>query len=409
MRRHLWPLGLAAALLSPFLASSVRAQPAEDPPLSLEQALDLATSRSYVVSAAQREFQAQDAAVRQAGAWRNPELAASVEDSRNATRTTATTLNIPIELGGKRAARVKAALRSHDLAQVELGQAQAEVRSTTIAAYFAVLAAQERAKLAADSATLATDGARAVSRRVAAGKVSPVDATRAQVDRANAQLEAAEAQAELATARHALAALWGDTEPRFVRVTGDVNTIPERAPWTELMSRLEDAPALLAARAEVDRRKALVDVERSKAVPDVTLSVGAKRDNELGRTQAIVGLSIPLPVFDRNQGGVLEASRRADKAEDDFQAARLRALTELQGAAAQLTVARTSLQVLQSTVLPAAQQAYESAIRGFEAGKSAFLDVIDAQRSLLQARARYLNTLSHAYQAATAIDRLLGR
>lgn len=405
MRELLWPLGLAAALLSPF---TVRAQQTADT-LTLEQALELATSRSFVVSAAQRELEAQDGSVRQAGAFRNPELAASVEDTRSATRTTTTTLSIPLELGGKRAARVKAAQRSHDLAQVELTNAKAQVRSSAIAAYFTVLAAQERSKLAGNSADLATSGVQAVSKRVAAGKVSPVDATRAQVDQANAQLELAEAQAELSTARHALANLWGDAEPRFVRVAGDINVIPERASLPELMGRLEEAPALLAARTEVERRKALVDVERSKATPDVTLSVGAKRDNELGRTQAIVGLSIPLPLFDRNQGAVHEASKRADKAEDEFQAARLRVLADLQTAAAQLSIARTSLQMLQSTVLPAAQQAYDSASKGFEAGKFGFLDVIDAQRSLLQARARYLSTLSNAYQAATAIDRLLGR
>lgn len=405
MRRLLWPLGLAAALLSPF---AVRAQQTADT-LTLEQALDLAASRSFVVSAAQRELEAQDGAVRQAGAMRNPEFAASVEDTRSATRTTTATLNIPFELGGKRGARVHAAQRSHELAQVELANTKAQLRSSTIAAYFAALSAQERSKLAASSAELATSGAQAVAKRVAAGKVSPVDATRAQLDQANAQLEVIEAQAELATARHALAALWGDAEPRFARVTGDINDIPDRAPLPELMGRLDEAPALLAARAEVERRKALVDVERSKAVPDVTLSVGARRDNDMGRTQAIVGLAIPLPLFDRNQGAVHEASKRAIQAEDEFQAARLRVLAELQAAATQLSVARRSLHALQATVLPAAQQAYDSARQGFEAGKFGFLDVIDAQRSLLQARARYLSALTTAHQAATAIDRLLGR
>ncbi len=405
MRRHLWPLGLAAALLSPFI---VRAQPAADT-LTLEQALDLATSRSFVVSAAQREVEAQEGAVRQAGAWRNPELAASVEDTRSATRTTTTTLNLPLELGSKRAARVTAAERARDVARVELANARSQVRSDAVAAWFAVLTAQERAKLAADSAALAASGAEAVAKRVAAGKVSPVDATRAQVDQANAQLELAEAQAGLATARQALAALWGDAQPRFARVDGDIHAVPERAPLPELMSRLEEAPALWAARTEVERRKALVDVERSKAMPDLTLSVGAKHDNELGRTQAVVGVSLPLPLFDRNQGAVQEALKRADRARDELQAARLRVLAELQAAAAQLAVARSSLQALQSTVLPAAQQAYDSARQGFEAGKFGFLDVIDAQRSLLQARARYLGTLAHAHQAASAIDRLLGR
>jgi len=404
MRRLLWPLGLAAALLSPYV---VRAQ--QTTTLTLEQALDLATTRSFAVSAAQRELEALDGGVQQAGAYRNPALSASVEDTRSATRTTTATLDIPLELGGKRAARVSAAQRSRDVAQVELNNVKAQVRASVIAAYFGVLVAQERSKLAADSAELAASGAQVVSKRVTAGKVSPVDATRAQVDQANAQLEATEAQAQLTTARHALAALWGDTEPMFASVAGDTSAVPERAALPELTRQLEEAPALLAARTEVERRKALVDVERSKAVPDLTVSVGAKRDNELGRTQAIVGVSIPLPLFDRNQGAVYEANKRADKAHDDYQAARLRVLSELQAATSQLSVARMSLTSLRSTVLPAAQQAYESASKGFEAGKFGFLDVIDAQRSLLNARARYLSTLSSAYQAATAIDRLLGR
>ncbi|MFY9512613.1 MAG: TolC family protein [Rubrivivax sp.] len=377
--------------------------------LTLEQALELATTRSFAVSAAQREFEALDGTVQQAGVYRNPALSATVEDTRSATQITTATADFPLELGGKRAARVTAAQRSRDVAQVELGNTKAQVRASVVAAYFAVLVAQERTKLAANSAELAASGAQAVAKRVAAGKVSPVDATRAQVDQANAQLEATEAQAQLTTARYALASLFGDTEPKFESVTGDTNAVPAPAALPELVRQLEGAPALLAARTEVERRKALVDVERSKAVPDLTLSVGARRDNAQGRSLAIVGVSIPLPLFDRNQGAIYEASRRAVKAEDEYQAARIRVFSELQASSTQFTVAWTSLQALQSTVLPAALLAYESASRGFEAGKFGFLDVIDAQRSLLQARTRYLTTLSTAYQAATAIDRLLGR
>jgi cobalt-zinc-cadmium efflux system outer membrane protein len=401
MRRHLVPLGLAALLLSPFVVCAQQTSTT----LTLQQALDLAATRSFAISAAQRELEATDGALRQAGSYRNPELSATLEDTRRATRTTTATMDFPLELGGKRSARVSAAQRSRDLAQVELNNARAQLRASVTAAYFALLVTQERAQLASNSAELAASAAAAVSKRVSAGKVSPVDSTRAQVDHANAQLEATEAQAELVTARHTLASLWGDAEPQFDVVAGDTAALP----LAELTRQLDAAPSLLAARAEVERRKALIDVEQSKAAPDLTLSVGAKRDNELGRTQAIVGISVPLPLFDRNQGAVHEASRRADKAGDEYQAARIRVLAELQQASTQLSVARGSLQSLQSTVLPVAQRAYESAGKGFEAGKFGFLDVIDAQRALLQARARYLSTLSSAYQAATAIDRLLGR
>jgi cobalt-zinc-cadmium efflux system outer membrane protein len=404
MRRFALPLGLAAILLSPFF---VQAQPATS--LTLDRALELASSRSLAVSAAQREVDATDGALRQAGTLRNPEFNASVEDTRRETRTTTATVDFPLELGGKRAARVGAAERQKELAQAELSSARAQVRAAVVQAFFGALVAQEKVKLTANSAELATRGAEAVGKRVAAGKVSPVDETRARVDQANAQLESAEASAELMAARQALAALWGEAELQFTDVQGDVELVPARGSVAELAKELDASPTLVSSRIEVDRRKALVDIERSKQYPDLTLSVGAKRDNEIGRTQAVVGISIPLPLFDRNQGAVYEASRRADKAGDEFQAARIRLLTELQRASSQLTVARASAQTLKATVLPAAQQAYESATKGFEAGKFGFLDVIDAQRSLLQARARYLTALSTSHQAVTAIDRLLGR
>jgi cobalt-zinc-cadmium efflux system outer membrane protein len=407
MRRHVLPLGLAAILLSPFFYSSVQAQPA--PALTLEKAQELAASRSFAVSAAQREVDAHDGAVRQAGARPNPALNASVEDTQRATRATTATVDFPIELGGKRTARLGAADRARELAQAELGNVRAELRADVVRAFFGVLVAQERVALTANSAELARRGADAVAKRVAAGKVSPVDETRARVDQANARLEATEAVAELQSARQALAALWGEPELTYGAVQGDLDLVPPQATAADLANELDRSPGLLASRIEVDRRRALVDVERSKGVPDLTVSVGAKRDNDLGRTQAIVGVSIPLPFFDRNEGATYEAAKRAEKASDEFQLTRIRRLSELQHASNRLAVAQASAESLKSTVLPAALQAYDAATKGFEAGKFGFLDVVDAQRSLVQARARYLAALSSAIQAATAIDRLLGR
>jgi len=408
MRSLVLPLGLAALLLSPQF-SILHAQTPPDAGLTLERAQALAASRSFAVSAAKRELEASDGALAQAGVWRNPEVSVSVEDTRSATRTTTATLDVPIELGGKRAARTGAAVARRELARAELGQTQSQLRADVASAFFGVLVAQERASLMADSAALTARGADAIGKRVAAGKVSPVDETRARVDAANAQLEAAESQAQLELARHALAALWGDPVADFGRVQGDIESLPDRPGMAELARQLDTAPVLIATRSEVELRGAMVAVESSKRAQDLTVSLGAKRDNDLGRTQAIVGISVPLAIFDRNQGASYEAVKRAEKARDDHQAARGRVLSELQQASSQLAVARSSAQTLQTTVLPAAQQAYAAAKQGFEAGKFGFLDVIDSQRSLLQARARYLSALSYANQAATAIDRLLGR
>ncbi len=408
MRKLVLPLGLAAIWLGLFsFHLSAHAQSAAD--LTLEAAQALAASRSPLVSAAQREVDALASALQQAGAQRNPELSASVEDTQRATRTTTATIAWPLELGGKRAARIAAAERARELAQAELAQANGQLRADVARGFFEVLIAQERVALTSDSAGLARRGADVVAQRVAAGKVSPVDETRARVDQANAELEAKEAAAELRSARQSLAAMWNEPEPAFERARGDIEWLPPRATSTDLERELDASPALAGHRIETDRRRALVDVERSKSVPDVMVSVGAKRDNDLGRTQAILGISIPLPFFDRNQGAVVEASRRAEKAGDEQQAARIRLLKELQLASNQLALATASARTLKTSVLPAAQRAYEAAGKGFEAGKFAFADVIDAQRSLLQARARYLTALSNAHRAATAIDGLLGR
>lgn len=416
MRRLLlWPLGLAAALFSPF---AVQAQPEPSTtaaaasaagPLSLATATALAEAHNPGVSAARRELEASEADVRQAGLLPNPELAVLLEDERRATRTTTAQLNIPLELGGKRAARVAEARRASELAQAGLLGAQAELRAQLLAAFFRVLVAQERVKLAGASAELSTRGADATARRVAAGKISPVDETRARVEQANAGLELADARAEMQSARQALASFWGSPDLDYAQVEGELDALPARADAQQLLAALDSAPALQASRLEWERRKAAIEVERSKQLPDLTLNVGAKRSNETQITQAVIGVTVPLPLFDRNQGRLQAALSRADKAEDDYRATRIRLAGETRQAASQLALARASAQTLKATILPAAQQAHDAATRGFEAGKFGFLDVLDAQRSLLQARMRYLGVVAGACQAAATLDRLLGR
>ena len=402
MRKLLWPLGLAAFALSPVpLAAQTT--------LTLERALEQALRHSAPIAAAAREVDAADGALEQAGARRNPVLNLTVEDTRSQSRTTTATVDLPLELGGQRGARVAAAARARDVAAAELARTRAEFRSGVTEAYFAVVVAQERSALAAKAVELATRAADVVARRAAAGKASPVEATRAQVDQAQVQLSAAEANAALERARFALASLIGEGEPLFDQVSGDVPTALPRPPLAELAAQLEGSPVLAAARLEVGRRRALAEVERTKSTPDVTLSLGTRRDNELGRSQAVIGVSIPLPLFDRNQGAVREADRRADRAADEELDIRRRLLVDLQDASSRLAVANATLQTLQSAVLPAAQQAHEAASRGFEAGKFGVLDVLDAQRTLLQARSHYLDTLAAAHRAATDIDRVVGR
>lgn len=422
-----WPLAFARAP-EPGAADGNRAQPpapsspasASSPAgapalgtLTLDAALALATERSPVLSAARNELEAAEGGLTQAGVLPNPEVAVLMEDTRRDTRTTTAQLNMPLELGGKRAARLGAAGKSRELARSQLDAALVELRSAVYAAFFGMLVAQERARLAGDAVALAANAARVAGRRVAAGKAAPLEHTRAAVEQANAALEQADADAALALARHALATLCGIGEADMpAQAQADAAALRPAAPRPGVAQsddEIELAPALQSSRIELERRRAVVGVERSRQYPDVTLTLGTKRDNGSERgTMPVIGVSIPLPLFDRNQGNVYAAMRQADKAADDYRATRVRLGTELRQAATQLSVARNLADTLAQTVVPAASQAYDTAVRGFEAGKFGFLDVLDAQRTLLQARIRHLNAVAASHQAAAAIDRILG-
>src|SRR5690606_39061477 len=166
---------------------------AERTALTLAQAIERALSQNPELSAAAHEVAALEGGVIQAGAFPNPEFSAEVEGAGESNRTTTLLINQPIELGGKRAARVAAAERAMDVASSELVAKRAEVRAAAISAFFQALSAQERLNIAQSSAQLAQRSLDAASRRVAAGKISPVEETRARVAASAARAELAQA------------------------------------------------------------------------------------------------------------------------------------------------------------------------------------------------------------------------
>ena len=386
----------------------VHTEPAALTRLTLAAALDLAFKANPEIAAARREAQATEGVIQQAGLIPNPELEPLVEDSKRETRTTTVQINQVIELGGKRGARITAAERGRDFALVELTAKQADIRAKVITAFYDVLLGQERHRLAEGSVELAKRATLIAARRVLSGKISPVEETRARVAESGVRLELAQAANELESARRQLAATWGHLSPRFERVEDPETELPHLASLSELTQRLQQSPALLRAKIEVERRQAMAEVERSRRIPDVTLSFGAKRDEQMGRNQAIVGLSIPIPVFDRNQGNVLESLRRTDKARDELLATEVNLNMELGQAHGRLSIARLEAELVKTEILPGAQRNYEATTKGFELGKFSFLEVLDAQRTFFQAKSQYLRSLADTYRAATDIDRLLG-
>jgi len=376
--------------------------------LTLQKAIALALDGNLDLAIARREIEATQGQVIQGQARPNPELAYLLEDQRAQTRTQSVQINLPIEMGGKRAARITAAERGRDIAAEELNVRRVEVRAAVVAAFFETLAAQERAALAQASADLARRATDAVAKRVAAGKVSPVEETKARVAEAGVRVELAQAQSEQRSARARLASLLGANPPRFTQVAGSVDDLPVIPSLDDIQQRLSASSALRRAQLEVERRRSLADVERSKQTPDITVSLGVKRPNELQRNQLMLGVSVPLPLFDRNQGNLLEALKREDKARDELQALNVRLDTEVLQARERLASVRGEIDVLQREVLPGAKSAYDAATVGFENGKFNFLEVLDAQRTYFAAQSQYLKALAEAPRATAGSDPVRG-
>ncbi|GKT22319.1 TolC family protein [Acidovorax sp. SUPP3334] len=392
----------------PFTSTaSARAVEAAEP-LTLASAISLAWQNNPDLSAAARARDAADGAIRQAGVRPNPVLETTVEDLRQERRTTTVQISQPIELGGKRTARIAAAERARDQAAAAVLARRADIRAAVITAFFEVLAAQERVRLAQDSVGLAQRALHAAGNRVIAGKVSPLEETKAKVAESSAQVERLQAEGALRMAKQQLAALWGNSKPVFTQVEGQIDMLPTPPSPLQIEQRLFNAPALVQARLEIDRRSALTALEQAKRVPDIAVTLGSKRSPDVGGNQWIVGVSIPLPIFDNNQGNLSEALSKEDQARDELLSAELRTASEVNGALETMHSSRLEAETLQRDALPGAESAYQAATKGFELGKFSFLEALDAQRTLLQVRTQTLRALAATHRAASELDRLLG-
>ncbi|CAM4130557.1 TolC family protein [Comamonas aquatilis] len=377
-------------------------------PISLSAALALAMERNATLRAASQALAASEGAVLQSQARPNPELAYSQEDTRRETRSMTLQWNQPLEIGGKRAARIKVAEHGRELAQAELDAARASLRADVRAAFVNLLAAQQRVQLNEKTLEIAAQARDAAAKRVQAGKIAPLEETKARVAESSAQLALAQAQSGQRVARQQLAALWGGTAAALGPAIGEVGRLPSVPEQTVLLEKIEQSPQLVRAQQAVFQAKSAADLERARRLPDPTVSLGMKRAQEVGRNQLVMGISVPLPILDSNRGNQLQALRLADKAEDELTATRQQLQAQLLQNHELLQTSRAQAEQLNRQVLPAAQSAYEVAAKGFALGKFSYLDVLDAQRTLAEARSLYLEQLVATHSAAADITRQLG-
>ena len=384
--------------------------------LTLSEALSLALVRNPELTAYSWRIRESEARALQAKLLPNPRLEGEIEDFGGSgdfddfeESESTIALSQLVELGGKRARRLRVAELGSTLAAWDFESKRLMVLTQTTQAFIQVLASQERLALSRQSLDLAEQVLRSASERVLAGKSSPLEETRARIIVSKSQIAVERARRGLSAARVRLVSSWGSDTPRFDSVEGQLESIQPAPAFEDMAIWVSENPELARWVVEISERRARIDLAKAQAVPDVTLRGGVKLLSGDDDTAFVVGLSLPLPFFDRNQGKIQEAQFSELTAREEQRAAELRVRTRLFSAFEALRSSHFAATSLQSDVVPAATQVFTSVQEAFREGKLSYLDVLDAERTLFEVRDEYIQALASYHEARAAVEGLLGR
>lgn len=400
-------------LMVPVLFCSV-SFPATALGLTLAEAEQRALARNPVLSATVAAADAAEADARQAGLLPNPELSYNRENLGNDNLTgldgPASTwiLSQRLGLAGQRGARRDSALSEAVAARVRLQHQRDLLLAEVRASWVAVLAAQQRVAFADELGQVALNTHDAVAGQVKAGKVSPVELTRLDVAAAVLQRRSQQAAQSLVVARQKLASLQGLSAPDF-GVLPDQLPAVRLLPSPDVIAQASQAnPVLKEAEALTRSREAGLQEARASRFPDITLSVGQTQYEDAGEAAWQMGVSVPLPLFDRSQGATQAAHARLIEARAQADAVSQGLQAELNSLYSQVRMLELQLTTFEKTVLPSSEEAFSAISKGYRFGKFGLLDVLDAQRAFIDTRFDYLDTLTEYHRQRNQLDALLG-
>jgi len=353
---------------------------------------------------------AAEARVRQAYARPNPTLALETENALGSGPFSGfdnadTTLSITqdLDLWGRRGARIDAARADAGAATVRRDLAVAEAAGRLALAYAEAEAAQRRADLADENLALTIEDARAALVLVEQGREPLLRGIQGESEAAAARATADEARAE--------------RDAAFARLTA-VAMLP--APVTAIEASLLDqtpaaaqispnaAPTVRLAEAERAAAERRIEVERTQARPDISATVGVRRFEAEDAAAFVFGVSLPLPLFDRNRGNIDAARAEHRAAEARLSGARQEAQADRAAAQARLAASASRVSAADAGVA-SAEEAYRLSRIGFEAGRISQLELRVTRTGLVNARAAAVDARLARVRAEIDLARQDGR
>lgn len=405
------PMVALAILLSALSASSA------DDGVSLADAVSLALEKSPLLSAFDAEIRMAEARTISALAIPNPELESEIEDVLGSGPfegfdSAIYNLGVTqlIETGHKRRIRGEVAHAESEVSRLEFEVAKRQLVAEVAKRFVEVLAAQRVENIARENLNIARSAYETVQAQVEGGRGSEINSGQALIGMNEAELASESAALGSQLARQKLSSLWAEPEPTFSKANGRLG-----APSSELPSRdsleatIPDHPAVALAAAGVEAATMQLSLEQKKRVPDLSLGVGYRRDSTVDENAVVLGFSLPLPLFNKNEGGIAEAQASIEKNEALVGQAETKLRLEIATARSRMKAAKAAYDLVTGKMLPAAEKHYNSLSEGFRLGRTQYLELLEARRSLNAVRRQQIEALADYHGARAELETITGR
>ncbi|QDS98349.1 TolC family protein [Adhaeretor mobilis] len=293
-------------------------------------------------------------------------------------------------------------------AEQQLAATQARVRTDVRQSYYGALLAQRRVELAEELVQVTTKAASASKSLLEAEEIPLAGLLQTEIQQQNARVMLRTAENGLDQAWRELSAVVANGQLAFQQLTGDVSALPEALDWQEQLARLQtESPELAIAMAQVERARRALNRACVESVPNISTQVSVQYDDSTSDTITGVQVGIPLPIWDRNQGGIRQAQAEISEAMRNVERIELNLQRRLADTVRQYADARVTAATYENEVLPRSKRTFSLVQRGYEEGEVGYLDLLAAQQTFSQANLSYLDALKSLWQSKNRIDGLL--
>jgi cobalt-zinc-cadmium efflux system outer membrane protein len=389
------------------------------PPITLNELEQLALQNNPTTTGAAAGIEAARGRTRQAGAWPNPVIGYSGEEIKTGDLDRRGEHGFFIEqtipLGGK--LRLSRSVFEKTIQQAEAVRDLQRLRILTSVrqTFYAVLLTERRIEVQERLAALASEAVGVTAQLFNVGAADRPDYLQIEIESRRLQLQLNRSRNDLLAVRTHLAALTGQRDVAARPIAGSIDgAIPELERDQVMRMLLEQSPQLRAARAELERTRAMTARARRETYPDLFLRGGSAYNREHGEDtgrpigwEGTLEAGISVPLFNRNSGGI--AASRADETRAQAEVTRLEfALQSRAGSqfATYLTTLRAA-EAYRSEILPRAEEAYRLYLSRYREMAAAYPQVLVAQRTLFEMSNEYLENLNEAWRAALQLQGLL--